>query len=305
MEKSADKRYQTAGDFADDLRHFVAGEPIQARRSRPLGRIWRKVKRNPAFTAVTLISIAAATLLVSSKFPPAPVPPGPSQPTIQTATFITSPENAILHIYPRDRVTGEPQYAEGIRPEGVTPLTMDLTSGRYLVLAVLPDGRFHEVYRHIPDAPSAVPERYPHERWEVKDDGTVELPPINIPSDDVPDGMVFVKGRENFRVGVLGSQVLPQHSREVTDFLVDPCEVTMGDYKQVTGGHLPTMFKGRTNFPTDDFPVTEIFVDEAIAYAERIGKRLITEFEYEYVATWWTEPFLIPGFTDCFPTPAK
>ena len=66
---------------------------------------------------------------------------------------------------------------------------------------------------------------------------------------------------------------------------MDAHEVTMGDYKQATDGLLPVMFKNRSNLSPDDFPVTEIFVDEAIAYAERIGKRLITEFEYEFVAT--------------------
>jgi hypothetical protein len=103
MEKSADKRYQTAGDLADDLRCFLAGEPIQARRSSLLERVWRKVKREPACTGVTLIAlirIAVATLLASSKSSPVPVPAPPGQPTLQLENFITTPVSCSLPFRP-------------------------------------------------------------------------------------------------------------------------------------------------------------------------------------------------------------
>jgi serine/threonine-protein kinase len=59
MAKEPARRYQTARDFADDLRRWLKGEPIQAR---PVGRIeksWRWCRRNPARAA-----LAACALLL-------------------------------------------------------------------------------------------------------------------------------------------------------------------------------------------------------------------------------------------------
>jgi WD40 repeat protein/predicted Ser/Thr protein kinase/tetratricopeptide (TPR) repeat protein len=65
MRKERDRRYATAGAFRDDLRRFLAGEPVRAR---PLGRAgtaWRWCRRNPAvasLTAAVAILLAAATV---------------------------------------------------------------------------------------------------------------------------------------------------------------------------------------------------------------------------------------------------
>jgi WD40 repeat protein len=61
LEKSASRRYATAQALADDLRRFLAGEPIQAR---PAGRLERCVKwsrRRP--TAAALVAVSALALL--------------------------------------------------------------------------------------------------------------------------------------------------------------------------------------------------------------------------------------------------
>jgi serine/threonine protein kinase len=53
LQKEPEKRYLTCGLFAEDLRRFVAGEPIMAR---PIGnaeRLWRWCKRNPRVAAMT------------------------------------------------------------------------------------------------------------------------------------------------------------------------------------------------------------------------------------------------------------
>jgi tetratricopeptide (TPR) repeat protein/serine/threonine protein kinase len=59
MEKDRDKRYQTARELARDLRRFADGMAIEARRIRPWGRAWRKVKRHKVRS-----SLAAAVLLL-------------------------------------------------------------------------------------------------------------------------------------------------------------------------------------------------------------------------------------------------
>jgi serine/threonine protein kinase/WD40 repeat protein len=54
-------RYATAADFADDLKRFLAHEPVRARRISPLGRFWRFTRRHPSQTIVS--ATAAATVL--------------------------------------------------------------------------------------------------------------------------------------------------------------------------------------------------------------------------------------------------
>jgi len=51
MEKDPDKRYQTAGGVAEDLRRYVNRYAISARRIGPVGRIMRWTKRNKAIAA--------------------------------------------------------------------------------------------------------------------------------------------------------------------------------------------------------------------------------------------------------------
>ena len=60
MEKEPVRRYATAAAMARDLRRFALGEPVRARRTGPLGRTWRRVRRHRAATA-----LGAATLVLA------------------------------------------------------------------------------------------------------------------------------------------------------------------------------------------------------------------------------------------------
>jgi serine/threonine protein kinase len=62
LAKEPSRRYSTAGELANDLRRYLAGEPIQAR---PVGRMekaWRWSKRNPR---VAILSASVAVLLAA------------------------------------------------------------------------------------------------------------------------------------------------------------------------------------------------------------------------------------------------
>ena len=66
LEKDRDRRYQTAADFADDLRRVRDHEPIRAR---PIGlgvKLLRWVQRNPAIATaiISIIAILTAALIV-------------------------------------------------------------------------------------------------------------------------------------------------------------------------------------------------------------------------------------------------
>jgi serine/threonine protein kinase len=62
MAKRTEDRYATASEIADDLRRYVAGQPIKARRITAAERLWRWCKRNPVLTGAL---IAACFSLVT------------------------------------------------------------------------------------------------------------------------------------------------------------------------------------------------------------------------------------------------
>src|SRR5262249_13384821 len=64
LQKEPPKRYGTAEALADDLKRFLAGEPIQARPIGPVGRAIKWAKRRPAFASlVALAALAVLTVL--------------------------------------------------------------------------------------------------------------------------------------------------------------------------------------------------------------------------------------------------
>ncbi|WP_165223076.1 serine/threonine-protein kinase [Aquisphaera insulae] len=62
LEKAPQRRYATAHDLAADLRRYLAGEPIAARRVTAAGRAWRWCRRNPA---VSLLGTTLGALLLA------------------------------------------------------------------------------------------------------------------------------------------------------------------------------------------------------------------------------------------------
>ncbi len=72
MAKEPVRRYACAGELADDLRRWLAGEPILARPAGALERLWRWCKRKPALAVanaavvLALITFVAAFFMVES-----------------------------------------------------------------------------------------------------------------------------------------------------------------------------------------------------------------------------------------------
>jgi WD40 repeat protein/tetratricopeptide (TPR) repeat protein len=64
LAKEPSRRYQTAGSLADDLRRWLAGEPIHARPVRRAERLWRWCRRNPL--PASLATTVAALLVVAA-----------------------------------------------------------------------------------------------------------------------------------------------------------------------------------------------------------------------------------------------
>jgi WD40 repeat protein len=64
LEKEPARRYATAGALAEDLRRFLAGEPVRARPPGPAGRLGRWARRNPALAASGALAAAALAAVV-------------------------------------------------------------------------------------------------------------------------------------------------------------------------------------------------------------------------------------------------
>jgi formylglycine-generating enzyme required for sulfatase activity len=166
---------------------------------------------------------------------------------------------------------------------GRSPVHVQLAPGDYLVVAKLDERRFHEVFRHVPDEEKeSIPGAYRHLRWKVDAEGVVHLPEIEIPDASVIEGMAWIEGSGDFAMGLAGSMDTTPHHRRVPSFFIDPTECSVADYRALNGGKAPLTPAWRP--VPDDHAVTHYY-DAAQYRAERAGKRLPTEAEYEYAAT--------------------
>ncbi len=68
LQKDPRQRYASALELAEDLHHFLAGEPIRARRSGPVERLGRWCRRKPAWAALWSVSALALVLLLAGGF---------------------------------------------------------------------------------------------------------------------------------------------------------------------------------------------------------------------------------------------
>jgi hypothetical protein len=57
LRKEPGKRYGSASALAEDLRRFLADEPIRARRVSWLERVWKSIRRRPAFFLLLLVAL--------------------------------------------------------------------------------------------------------------------------------------------------------------------------------------------------------------------------------------------------------
>ncbi|MBI3468913.1 MAG: protein kinase [Planctomycetes bacterium] len=306
LEKDPDRRYQTGRELADDLRRYLEDRPIHARKPSRLqkARKWSRRHRALVWSVFAGLCLAVTSALgtfaamsrVRENFARLPIvlTDDPRKEVVIT----TEPPGAELAIFPLKpwvRGTASVTY-----PAGLTPVTTRLAPGDYLVVARLPDGRFHEVFRHVPDDTEGLPGPYNHTAWWLLEDGSFSLATIKIPSPSVTEGMVYIEGTDDFQMGSREIRISPVHHRRVRSFYVDPHEFTAADFQQIYG-RAPTHL-GRESF-ADDEPIWTRY-DEALAFAEKSGKRLPDEVEYEFMATIGGTSRFSWGDADPPPSPA-
>lgn len=277
MSKDPKRRYSTAAEFAADLRRFLNGEPILAKPVSPVERTWRWARRNPivaglSTAASVLVVVLGVVLFVMHE---------KSIAGTQIVELDTIPSGSrVVFVLYDDLNRPVIEDGEVVRFDAVSPVRERVPAGFYFVETVAPDGSFHQVYRTIPRPGSDEGiGGFNHDSWEVRSDGTIVLPPIVIPqTSDVIRDMTQLTGG-TFTMGKVGMSNAPPNTQVVPGFLLDQIEVTNAAMRAAWPG---------TNSPAlgpDNHPVTNIWFKEALHYAELVGKRVMSEAEYEYAAT--------------------
>ncbi|MGI8978768.1 MAG: protein kinase domain-containing protein [Pirellulaceae bacterium] len=291
MAKEPNHRYITAKEFADDLRRYLAGEPIHARPVRWPERSWRWARRNSALSIASGIAVVAVLLLLLPMgnwlLTPSPkLPVSLEVLPLDSNGLSPSQPDITLAFWPLDAATGEPIFKDVVRVSRQTsPISTRLLPGDYLVVAVIKDYGFHEVYRHVPSHLEGVPQHLnPHQDWEKSaGTGNIELPTITVPPRKIEEGMAFFQASTGFTMGSADNTYAPPHRRSVAAFWVDPREITYGEFRRAWLDRVPEALE-KTK-PADDAAMTLVDFNTATAYAERVGKRLLEEVEYEAAAT--------------------
>ncbi len=296
MSKNANQRYLTAKEMAEDLRHFLAGEPIRARPVRWYERSWRWAKRNPmgviaATCALCLVLLGAFTLARGFSNP------DPAVPTVKVSIKILvrkmlpgnilapladeengeHAKNAEVVFWPLSAADGEPVFAAVVRKSGKSPLLVDLPPGEYLVVANIPGHGFHEVYRQVP-ADKRWHGTFRHNSGFVDENGTILLPAIDVPPLAITKKMARFTGAKDFTIGSNENATIPPHQRNIPPFFLASAEFTYAQHQLLN----PEFEMGGLD---PGYPVLEFNYDRALQEVELAGMRLPDEFEYEFAAT--------------------
>lgn len=264
-------RYPSADEMMDDLNRYLSGMPIRARRYRKIVLAWHSVRRKLAILSLASI-VLIASLIVLEWLQAKRAGISPIEP--RSVRINSVPPGANVVFVPLSPNDGEPIAARAIKAQNVSPVQVTLAPGDYWVEAVLPDGRFHDVLRHVPKHGELSLRVENHLKWTVDKDGKVELPEIAIPEKDVTERMLLVDTSLDSKKSDPDDD--QKYALWTPSFYVDAEEATVSKY-QVFMPSLPNYLWQVQLQPNQPIPLV---YDDAVAYAEGTGRRIPTRTEW-------------------------
>ncbi len=291
IEKSPEDRYQTAAHMAADLRCFLAGRPILARKPSVARRTKAWLFQHRIGTLVACILALAGGLAFTS---------WRIQKTRESSQAWLAIEatpracRAMIQVYE----TSEAQVSRQVRQLGDAPVkAFDLAPGQYRVTIVDANNpstfaEFNVILMDVGVANSttiviADSTGAPGEIRSQKP-GRVLIGYLRSQEDVAKDEMVQIPGG-SYQLGTSGlAHSLLRGTHVVENFLIDSTKVSNREYKaflDATGTALPNFWKSQgypAAFP--ELPVTGVTLEEAEAYARWRGKRLPTLIEWQCAA---------------------
>ncbi len=274
LEKSRSQRYASAIEMEKDLTRFLEGAPVSAKPwpiRRRLARVLYRRRVGLTMAALVLALLSATLFAVRS--------PKPDWwDTALEVQLTTKPVGAKAVFMPIDPKSGMPIDGQEIELPGVSPFRTRLPAGTYRVTAWLDEQQFHEVVRTVPADESDTSRTFPHQRWEIEDDGVIELPTITLfAQSKVIDGMLEIPaGTCNREASVVGEQL------ECGGFWMAKKEATIGDLRR-SKVPIPESTKMETIEINSQALIGYISLHEAISVREAMGWSPPSDLEYEYV----------------------
>ncbi len=293
LRKDRRSRYRSAQELSEELRRYLAGEPLIAGPESPLYRINKFIRRN---RPTVLVSAAILLLLVSLGIA------SYIATTLSDARFAwisvesAAPCRVFLQTSLADALEPDPQ----LRPIGATPLrAARLPTGQHRLTVVrTSDQSFVEFNLFL-----ASPGKDHTTKLRVLDARTNaspvpgELSGTLSPADQA--GMLHITaGKYDFRKPANSPKSL-QRVFDLPDFLIDKAQVSNGEYKEFVDatGHKPPAHWAFGYDNIVDLPVIYVSLEDAEAYARWRGKRLPTVLEWQAAAR-GSEGRLYPGGDD-------
>ena len=266
LEKNPSRRYPSSQEMAVDLRRFLRGEAIIARRVGLLERTVRWMRKRPAVVVAGTMGIIAIAAVVGMLIV---VQQEYEVQGYRTVLLRSEPPGTKVTFVPLSDQNGKPLLDKIVRAAGRTPLNTELEPGTYLTVVVLDDERFHEVLRRVPAMGQSLAGAFDHSRWTIDERGTAILPMVTIPAANVPHGMALI---DAMTIDSKNNNAESEIAGSTPSFYLDPAEVPLREFRRVSRGMVPT--DSRSPQPmSDEWPVS-VNYDEVLRIAEKIGKSL-------------------------------
>ena len=272
LEKDRTRRYQTAGQFAEDIQHYLHDEAILARPPsmlRHIERIAHKHRRGLAAAVFAVAALVMGVMVARQSLRRDAV-------LMVTASVASGGEAAMTPhagaLVLLREVNIQTRQVGPARTLGRTPLSdVSIAPGYYRIIVDAGPEGFAEQIRYL----------HPSEKYEVsvvlRPTGNVVVGMVSISAGPVTLGMSPADGFSGF------------NERKVTlgAFWIDRTEVTNRQYQAfltATGHPLPPFWGDTTRSEWADLPVVGVDWFDAQAYAAWAGKRLPTDLEWERAA---------------------